>query len=152
MELGSVVKAIVDQVEQYGVFLVHGVSRIFIQIPELDWESKISDPRGFTKEGEEFDVFIVAYNDQKNLYYGSIKRAYPELDPWFDRLKYEVGTKHKGTVVMNTDYGSFVKIVSGVEALAYDEYDGKLVVGTSIEVKVVGCDPEKRQLKVEIIT
>lgn len=152
MEVGEIITETVDQVEQYGVFLSHDSGRLFIQLPELDWVLRISDPREFTSPGDTFEALVLGYNESKNLFYGSIKAAHPELDPYKYGPIYEVGTKHKGKVFKNTDYGTFVEIAPGLEALIYNELGGNFTIGANLEVSVVLYDIEKRRMQVEVST
>jgi len=152
MEVGEIVTATVDQVEQYGVFLSHDSGRLFIQIPEIDWVLRIPDPRAFTKPGDIFEALVLGYNESKSLFYGSIKGAHPELDPYKEGPMYQVGTKHKGKVLKNTDYGTFVEIAPGLEALICNENGGNFDAGILLEVLVVLYDIEKRRMQVEVFT
>ena len=149
MNVGEVVRAKVDQVEQYGVYVSYGSNRLFIQIPELDWVCKIPDPRKFTEVGDMFDVLVLAFDDQRKLYSGSIKQAHPELDPYKQDGTYDVGTIHQGTTILNTDYGTFVEIVPGLEALIYNQSGGNIEVGTNVIVRVLIYDIGKRRMQVE---
>ena len=152
MEIGEIVKAKVDQVEQYGVFLSNKSGRIFIQIPELDWVRRTPDAREFTEIGVEFEVLVLAYDDRRKLHSGSIKKAHPELDPYKVGPLYKVGTTHSSTVVLNTEYGTFVETVPGLEALIYNESGGTLKIGSTVQVKVVLYDLSKRRVQVELST
>jgi ribosomal protein S1 len=151
LKIGEIIPAVVDQVEQYGIFLSYKNERIFIQIPDIDWVRKIPDPREFTQIGEQFNVKIIAFNEQKQIYSGSIREASPEKNPWKVPKKFEVGTVHQSRVILNTDYGSFVEIVPGVEALIpNDQGGGNIDIGAELIVQVVVCDFQLKKLSVKI--
>ncbi|WP_444995510.1 S1 RNA-binding domain-containing protein [Aliikangiella sp. IMCC44359] len=150
MKVGEIVRAKVDQVEKWGVYLSTPEGRIFIQILELDWVKKIPDPREFTNIGEEFDVLILAVDERRQAFSGSIKQAKPELDPFKTDGRYEPGSIHSGIVRLNTEYGTFVEIAPGLEALIYNESGGNLEIGSVQKVKVILYDLSRRRMQVEI--
>ena len=71
----------------------------------------------------------------------------PDQNPWNDAAtKYAVGTVVKGTVARMTDFGAFVQLEDGVDALLHvsqisREHINKpsdvLAIGQEIEAKVV---------------
>jgi ribosomal protein S1 len=151
MKVGEIVNAKVDQVEQYGVYVSYCSDRLFIQIPELDWVRRIPDAREFTCVGDVYDVLVLAVDERRKLYSGSIKQAHPELDPYKKDGTYDIGTIHQGKAVLNTEYGTFVEIVPGLEALIYDKNGGNIEIGSKVSIKVLIYDIVKRHTQVELV-
>ena len=152
METDKIISAVVDQVEPYGLYLAVKDERIFIQIPDIDWVRRIPDPREFTCVGETFNVIVYGYNEQNKLYYGSIREASPEKNPWKNPEAFTVGTCHQSKVILNTDYGTFVEIISGVEALiALENSGGDFELGSKFNVQVISLDLDRKQLTVKKI-
>lgn len=150
MNIGQIVQARVDQVEQYGVFASNDEGRLFIQIPELDWVRRIPDAKQFASVGDEFEILVLGFNENRNQFLGSIKQAHPELDPFRDKHLYEVGTTHQSKVVLNTAYGTFVEIAPGVQGLIRKQNDNELATGTQLTVHVTFFDIERLLIEVAI--
>ena len=150
MEVDEIVKATVERVERWGVYLNCDSTEIFVQIPELNWVQRIPDATEFTVVGEEFEVKILNIDKERGLCSGSFKQAHPELDPYKTDGSYEIGSFHEGAAVLNTDYGSFIEIAPGLEALIYSESAGNLIIGKTYKVIVSSYEADLRRMKVKL--
>jgi small subunit ribosomal protein S1 len=84
---------------------------------DLSWTVKVNNPGDLYAKGDEVEAIILSINhDEKKVSLG-IKQLYD--DPWGDILdKYKPGTViEEATVLKSADYGTFVKIVDGIEGL-----------------------------------
>jgi small subunit ribosomal protein S1 len=106
------------------------------------------------KEGDTVRVRVLKLKESGRISL-SIRRA--EEDPWADvERKFEVGKVYAGTVRRVADFGAFVELAPGVEALApASEFppttggwkDG-LEVGTEHQWQVLSVDPKARRVSV----
>ena len=150
MKIGQIVEAEVYEAKSYGLYLQHEEDLIFIQIPDIDWVKRIPDPRKFTKKGERFKVLIKGFVEEQKQYYGSIREAEPEKNPWRNPEVFKEGTIHTGTVDMNTDYGSFLIIGEGVHALLLvEEGGGNLELGSKLRVEILSSCPETHKVTIK---
>lgn len=152
MNEGDIVEGKVSRIEGWGLFLEFSSKIIFVQIVELDWIKFRLGPSEFTQLGNTHDVKILGYSKETNQYSGSIKQAHPELDPWINDGIYNVGNELVGVVISNTEYGSFVEVTPGLEALVLNEYGGNaLNIGDSIRVKILSSDMERRRMELKYV-
>ena len=148
MKIGEIVKAKLKKAESFGIFLEAEGNSIFVQIVDSDWSCSLYDPIQFTESANEHDVLIRGYVEERDLFYGSIKDAHPELDPWKDVDSTWLDTKVSGVPTINTDYGTFIELSPGLKGLLHiDDGGGDLSIGKSIDVIVKKLDIEKRRIE-----
>ena len=104
MKIGQTIKALVTQIENFGIFFDSGGNKILVTIPEISWY-RISHPSDFTKIGNEHEILILSIQNDKIS--GSIKQTKPDENPWKNPHLYKVGSIHKGIVKKNYIYGYF---------------------------------------------
>ena len=139
MEIGQTVKALVTQIENFGIFFDSGGNKILVTIPEISWH-RINHPSDFTEIGNEHEILIL--NIQNDKISGSIKQTKPDENPWKNAHLYEVGSIHKGIVKKNYIYGTFLEIFKGPEVLLKNEYGGgNLKIGDTINLEILFCEP-----------
>jgi ribosomal protein S1 len=150
MKIGEVVEAKFIRAEPYGVFLEYDNETVFVQVIDLDWIGGFYDPFEFSKISNTHDVLIRGYVEERNQFYGSIKDAHPELDPWIEAKKYRVGAELSGVVTSNTEYGTIIQIFPGLVGLLHsDEGGGGLEIGGRINVTIKNIDHDRRRMEFE---
>ena len=85
---------------------------------------------------------------------------FEDENPWKDAAsKYAVGTVVKGVVARMTDFGAFVELAPGVDALLHVSQISKehvekpsdvLSVGQEIEAKVVDFNEEEKKISLSV--
>ena len=85
---------------------------------------------------------------------------FPETNPWADAAeKYAVGNVVTGKVARMTDFGAFVELEPGVDALLHvsqisrdhvDKPADALTIGQEIEAKVVDFNGEDRKISLSM--
>lgn len=155
MNPGSIVKATVQSVEPYGIFLRHNEDVILVLIPEVVWiPSSVRDCREFTRPGESFAVKILRYVPECGHYLGSLKQTQPDDDPWRNSDEFKVGSQWEGRVTHVIRHqsghavsGYIVGILPGVEGfLPLPENFGVLTVGESIDVTIEKIDVSDQRI------
>lgn len=115
--IGSTIKGKVTGLADFGAFVAiePGVEGM-IHVSELSWTEKVNKPGTVLKVGQEVEVKLIAMDREKEKISLSLKRM--GQSPWEKALKeYPLGSKIEGEVTHLTNFGAFVKIPVGVEAL-----------------------------------
>ena len=151
MEVNDVVKATIMRVTDYGFHMEAEGEKILVLIPEISWD-RIRHPGEYGNEGDILDVLIIYDPGDGRPYSGSIKQLYPERNPWRNIQSYQVGQVFEGTVLSNTDYGSFVSFDVGACGLIHmDRGGGHLQPGSSIQVAILEIYFEPQRIEFEIV-
>ena len=103
----------------YGAFveLEPGVEGL-IHVSEMSWSKRLKHPSKILKVGDQVDVAVLDVNSAQHRISLSLKETMP--DPWSalgERLA--VGARVEGRVRNVTDFGAFVEIEEGVDALVH---------------------------------
>ena len=150
MKVGEIVEAKFIRAESYGIFLEYDNETIFVQVIDRDWSGGFYDPFEFSKISKTHDVLIRGYLEERNQFYGSIKDAHPELDPWNEAKNFKVGTELSGIATTNTEYGTIIKIYPGLVGLLHSsEGGGNLEIGGKIKVAIKRIDHDRRKMEFE---
>ena len=158
LEKGQVIEGVVKNITSYGVFVDLGGVDGLIHITDLSW-GRVSHPEEVLKLDETINVVILEFDKEKKRIQLGLKQL--GKHPW-DSLdeKIEEGDTVKGKVVVVADYGVFVEIQTGVEALVHvsemswsthlksagDFYK----VGDEIEAKILTLDREERKMSLGV--
>jgi len=108
----------VTSVRDFGAFVdLGGGVQGLLHVSEMNW-SRVADPSQFLKPGEEITVKVLRVDDDRQKISLGLKQL--TEDPWSRvRDAYEIGQVHTGRVTRITDFGAFVELEPGVEALAH---------------------------------
>lgn len=155
---GQVMKGIVKNITDYGVFVDLGGIDGLLHISDISW-GRISHPSEFFSVGDEIGVIVLKYDEENEKVTLGYKQRKP--DPWsLVDEKYPAGRKVRGKVVSITDYGAFIELEEGLEGLVHvSEIDWMsrlkhpskyLSVGDTVEALVLKVDKEDRRLSLSI--
>jgi small subunit ribosomal protein S1 len=119
LTVGAVVPGVVRSIVEWGVFVaipeaddIEGL----VHATEVSHEPRVR-LRDAVKIGETIQVKVVKIDDKGKLW---LSKKAAEPDPWEQiRSKYAVGSRHKGKVTRNKDFGSFVELEPGLEGLIH---------------------------------
>lgn len=115
--VGSVIKGKVTGLADFGAFvaIAPGVEGM-IHVSEISWTEKVKKPGAVLKPGQEVEAKLIAIDREKEKISLSLKRM--GQSPWEKALKdHPIGSKLEGEVTHLTNFGAFIKIPAGVEAL-----------------------------------
>ncbi|MGE5786324.1 MAG: 30S ribosomal protein S1 [Myxococcales bacterium] len=115
---GDKIAGKVRSITDYGVFvgIEEGVDGM-VHKTDLSWTVKINNPADLFGKGDDVEAIILSINhDEKKVSLG-VKQLWD--DPWGIVLaQYRPGTVVENVKVLSTtDFGAFVRIVDGIEAL-----------------------------------
>ncbi len=152
---GDVVEGTVKNVTDFGAFIDLGGADGLLHISEMSW-GRIEHPKKMFKVGDTLKVLIKEINGSKI----ALSLKFDELNPWRDAAsKYAVGTEVTGTVARMTDFGAFIELEPGVDALLHVSQISKehvekpsdvLKVGDSVTAKVVDFNEADRKISLSV--
>ena len=117
LEKGQVLEGTVKNITSYGVFVDLGGIDGLIHITDLSW-GRISHPDEIVSLDQTINVVILEFDEGKSRIQLGLKQL--GAHPWDDldnNLK--IGDEVDGKVVVVADYGVFVELQSGIEALLH---------------------------------
>ncbi|MBF0106611.1 MAG: 30S ribosomal protein S1 [Deltaproteobacteria bacterium] len=114
---GQIIRGAVKNITDYGVFIDLGGIDGLLHITDLTW-GRVNHPNEILKIGDEIDVVVLKYDEKSEKVSLGLKQL--TEDPWtLVDNEFAVGQKIKGKVVSITDYGVFVEVKPGIEALIH---------------------------------
>ena len=155
ISVGMKVKGIVKNVTDFGVFIDLGGADGLLHISEMSW-GRIENPKKVFKEGDEVEVLIKDIQGTKI----ALSLKFPETNPWLHASeKYAVGNVVTGKVARMTDFGAFIELEEGVDALLHvsqiakehvDKPSDVLKIDESVTAKVVDFDEATKKISLSI--
>lgn len=152
---GDVIEGTVKNVTDFGAFIDLGGVDGLLHISEMSW-GRVENPKKVFTVGQTVKVFIKGINGTKI----ALSKKFPEENPWNGAAeKYAVGNVVTGKVARMTDFGAFVELASGVDALLHVSQISKehvekpadvLKIGQVIEAKVVDFNEEDKKISLSI--
>ncbi len=153
--VGDVVEGTVKNVTDFGAFVDLGGLDGLLHISEMSW-GRVENPKKLFKSGDVVRVFIKDINENKI----ALSLKFDETNPWTDaETKYAVGNVVTGKIARMTDFGAFVELEAGVDALLHVSQISRahvekpadvLKVGQEVEVKVIAFNPETKKISLSI--
>ena len=116
--VGSVLTGRVTSVRDYGAFIDLGAGvQGLLHVSEMGW-SRIADPTQVVRPGDEVTVKVLRVDDDTQKIALGLKQL--QADPWSKvEATYAPGQVCTGRVTRLADFGAFVELQPGVEALAH---------------------------------
>ncbi|HOO27767.1 MAG TPA: 30S ribosomal protein S1 [Lachnospiraceae bacterium] len=155
ISVGDVVEGTVKNVTDFGVFVDLGGADGLLHISEMSW-GRVENPRKLFKPGQVVKVLIKDINGTKI----ALSMKFPETNPWIDAdKKYAVGTVITGKVARMTDFGAFVEMEPGIDALLHvsqisrehiEKPSDVLKTGQEVTAKVVDFNLEDKKISLSI--
>ena len=153
--VGDVVEGTVKNVTDFGAFIDLGGADGLLHISEMSW-GRIESPKKVFKVGESVKAFIKDINGTKI----ALSMKFEDANPWKDAdVKYAVGNVVEGKVARMTDFGAFVELAAGVDALLHVSQISKehvekpadvLSIGDVITAKIVDFNEEDKKISLSI--
>jgi small subunit ribosomal protein S1 len=156
---GAVLAGRVASVQAYGAFVdLGGGVQGLLHVSEMGW-SRVADPAQVVKPGDEITVQVLTVDDKKGRIALGLKQL--QDDPWVAaRGRYAVGRVLTGRVTRIAEFGAFIELEPGIEALAHaasfpptgrrDGWKGSVPPGTSVEVEITSVDEERKRIGVAL--
>lgn len=153
--VGDVMEGVVKNVTDFGAFIDLGGADGLLHISEISW-GRVENPKKVFKPGDHVRVFIKDINGEKI----ALSMKFPEDNPWNGAAeKFAVGNVVTGKIARMTDFGAFVELAPGVDALLHvsqiakehiDKPSDVLTVGQEIEAVVVEFREEEKKISLSM--
>ncbi len=157
MSVGDVIVGNVKNITDYGVFVNLGGVDGLVHISELSW-GRVRTPKDVVKVGDEVKVRVININEEKKKI--SLSMKFDDENPWNNaEVKYAVGNVVKGKVARMTDFGAFVELEQGVDALLHvsqisikhvEKPSDVLSVGAEVEAKVTDLNLDEKKISLSV--
>ena len=155
IHVGDVVEGTVKNVTDFGAFIDLGGADGLLHISEMSW-GRVENPKKVFHVGDKVKVFIKDINDKKI----ALSMKFDDENPWKDASeRFAVGTIVTGKVARMTDFGAFVELAPGVDALLHvsqiakehiDKPSDVLSVGQEVEAKIVEFREEDKKISLSM--
>lgn len=155
INVGDVIEGTVKNVTDFGAFIDLGGADGLLHISEMSW-GRVESPKKAFKVGDVVKVFIKDINDTKI----ALSMKFPEDNPWNNATeKFAAGTIITGKVARMTDFGAFVELAPGIDALLHvsqiskehiDKPSDVLKAGQEIEAKIVDFNEAERKISLSM--
>ena len=153
--VGDVIEGTVKNVTDFGAFIDLGGVDGLLHISEMSW-GRVENPKKVFTVGQTVRVFIKSISDTKI----ALSMKFEDENPWNGASeKYAVGNVVKGKVARMTEFGAFLELAPGVDALLHVSQISKehvekpsdvLKVGQEIEAKVVDFNEEEKKISLSV--
>ena len=156
IEPGQVVKGDVVRITDFGAFIDLGGIDGLLPLSQLSWRW-IDHPTDILNVGDKIDVEVIAVDHDKQRVSLSLKNLEP--DPWLEAEKnIKEGDKVEGKITRIKNFGAFVEVFPGVEALLphsevvelQNKKDCILQVGDSIDTYVLKFNPADKRISLTV--
>ena len=155
ISVGDRMEGTVKNVTDFGAFVDLGGADGLLHISEMSW-GRIENPKKVFKSGDKVKVLVKAIDGNRI----ALSMKFPEENPWKDaEEKFAVGTVVTGKVARMTDFGAFVELESGVDALLHvsqisrervEKPQDVLSIGQEITAKVVDLNVDAKKISLSM--
>lgn len=155
IKVGDVIEGTVKNVTDFGAFIDLGGVDGLLHISEMSW-GRVENPKKVFTVGQQVRVFIKSINDTKI----ALSMKFEDENPWNGAAeKYAVGNVVKGKVARMTDFGAFVELDPGVDALLHvsqishehvEKPSDVLKIGQEVEAKIVDFNEADKKISLSI--
>ena len=152
---GDVIEGTIKNVTDFGAFVDLGGVDGLLHISEMSW-GRVENPKKVFTVGQKVRVFIKSINDTKI----ALSMKFNDENPWNGAAeKYAVGNVVKGTVARMTDFGAFIELAPGVDALLHVSQISKdhvekpadaLKIGQEVEAKIVDFNEAEKKISLSV--
>jgi len=153
---GDVIDGTVKNVTDFGAFVDLGGADGLLHISEMGW-GRTESPKKAFKSGDSIRVMIKSISEDGKI---ALTRKFPDENPWVLALtKYAVGNVIEGKVARLADFGAFINLEQGIDALLHvsqisteriEKPADVLKVGDVIRAKVTDLDAEAKKISLSV--
>ncbi len=155
IKVGDVIEGTIKNVTDFGAFIDLGGLDGLLHISEMSW-GRVENPKKVFTVGQSVKVFIKEINEAKI----ALSMKFPEENPWNGaEEKFAVGNVVTGKIARMTDFGAFVELAPGVDALLHVSQISKdhiekptdiLKVGQEVEAKIVDFNSADKKISLSM--
>jgi len=151
IKVGQVIEGTVKNVTDFGAFIDLGGLDGLLHISEMSW-GRVEHPKKVFKIGDTVKALVKEVTGTKI----ALSLKFDDTNPWADAsVKYAVGNIVKGKVARMTDFGAFIELEAGIDALLHVSQISKehvekpsdaLKIGDEVEAKVVDFNEDDKKI------
>ncbi|MDR1018386.1 MAG: 30S ribosomal protein S1 [Lachnospiraceae bacterium] len=155
LQVGDRVSGVVKNITDFGAFIDLGGVDGLLHISEMSW-GRTENPKKVFKVGQELTVLVKEIKDTRV----ALSLKFPEENPWIDASeKFAVGNIITGKIARMTDFGAFVELAPGIDALLHvsqiskthvDKPSDVLSVGEEVTTKIVDFNEETKKISLSM--
>jgi ribosomal protein S1 len=155
IQVGDIVEGTVKNVTDFGAFIDLGGVDGLLHISEMSW-GRVENPKKVFKVGQQLKVLIKEIDGRKV----ALSLKFDDSNPWKDAdKKYAVGNEVTGKVARMTDFGAFIELEPGIDALLHVSQIAKehiekpsdvLKVGQEVTAKVVDFNEANKKISLSV--
>ena len=157
---GAVLNGRVTSVRDYGAFVDLGAGvQGLLHVSEMGW-SRVSNPAEIVKPGDQVTVKVLRVDDGGQKIALGLRQL--QADPWTKvEATYAPGQVCPGRVTRLADFGAFVELQPGVEALAHlstfpptgspDGWKASVRAGMTASFQILSVELEKKRIGVALV-
>jgi len=152
---GDTIDGTIKNVTDFGAFIDLGGADGLLHISEMSW-GRVDNPKRVFKAGQPITVLIKEINGDKI----ALSLKFQDQNPWLTAFdNYAVGNIVEGTIARMTDFGAFVELEPGVDALLHVSQISRdhvekpadvLNIGQVITAKVVDFNGEEKKISLSM--
>lgn len=152
---GDIVEGTVKNITDFGAFIDLGGADGLLHISEMSW-GRVENPHRVFKVGETVRVLIKEINGSKI----ALTMKFPDQNPWVNAAeKYAKDNIVTGRVARMTDFGAFIELEPGIDALLHvsqishehiDKPQDVLKKGEEVTAKIVDFNEEDHKISLSI--
>ncbi len=155
IQVGDVIEGAVKNITDFGAFIDLGGADGLLHISEMSW-GRVESPKKVFTVGQAVTVYVKEIKDTKI----ALSMKFDDQNPWNNAdEKYAVGTIVTGKVARMTEFGAFVELAPGVDALLHVSQISKdhvakpadvLAVGQEVEAKIVDFNEADKKISLSM--
>ena len=156
---GAVLTGRVTSIRDFGAFVDLGAGiQGLVHVSEMSW-SRVSTPSEVVRPGEEITVKVLRVDEDKQKISLGLKQL--SADPWSKvGDAYQVGQQVAGRVTRVAEFGAFVEIEPGIEALAHAStfaptlsggWSSQVAPGMTGTFEILSIDLEQKRIGVALV-
>ena len=155
IHVGDTVEGTVKNVTDFGAFIDLGGVDGLLHISEMSW-GRVENPKKVFTVGQTVRVFVKNINGSKI----ALSMKFDDENPWNGATeKFAPGNIVKGKVARMTDFGAFIELAPGVDALLHVSQISKdhvekpsdvLKIGQEVEAKVVEFNEDDKKISLSM--
>ena len=155
IKVGDTVEGTVKNVTDFGAFIDLGGIDGLLHIKEMSW-GRIESAKKLYKAGDKVKVLIKEINGNRI----SLSTKFEDENPWKDlSARFPVGSVVTGKVARMTDFGAFIQLEGGVDALLHVSQISKnhiekpsdvLKIGDEVTAEVTEVNEENNRISLSV--
>ncbi|WP_341653350.1 30S ribosomal protein S1 [Blattabacterium cuenoti] len=158
LDKGQVLEGKIKNILPYGAFVDLGGVDALLHITDMSWPH-INHPTEMVQLEQELKFVVLGVDKEKNRVQLGLKQLQPH--PWNSLDKnLKIGSKVKGKVSVLADYGAFIEIIPGVEALLHisemswstdlSSTQDFVQIGDELETVILTIDRQERKMSLSV--